>query len=134
MVSLPMTVVDRRVTQVFPSATSSAYVYGLSGYVARDTLRYKEGYWLKFAAAETLSIAGSVRDVDTIDVRQGWNMIGSLSYAVSTAAVIELPGNLVNSMYFGYGPGGYVLTNVLQPMKGYWVKAREAGRLVLIGQ
>jgi len=131
MVSLPMTVVDRRVTQVFPSATSSAYAFSLSGYVARDTLRYKEGYWLKFAAAETLAIAGSVRDVDTIDVRQGWNMIGSISYSVPTTAVIELPGNLVNSMYFGYGPGRYVLTNVLQPMKGYWVKANQQGRLIL---
>lgn len=133
IVSLPMIVADRRKDSVFPTAISVASTFGAAGYVVRDTLRYGEGYWLKFAAAETVSVTGSYRQFDTIHVRQGWNFIGSISTQVSTSSIVQIPHNIVASPYFGYSRLGYSSATVLLPMHGYWVKVIQSGRLVLIG-
>jgi hypothetical protein len=70
---------------------------------------------------------------DTIDVIQGWNIIGSVSTSVPVGSIIQLPGGIVASSYFGYGSTGYGSATSIDPMRGYWVKANQNGKLVLPG-
>src|SRR5207244_2857573 len=81
MISVPLTLVEYRKSVLFPDATSNAFAYEGS-YVVRDTLSNKIGYWLKFPAAEVVTLDGAERTKDTIDVVDGWNMIGSISNPV----------------------------------------------------
>lgn len=131
ILSLPVTVLDRRKIAVFPTSTSVAYAYTTSGYVARDTLSYGVGYWLRYPAIQSLSVSGSPRYRDTINVVQGWNMIGSISNPVPVANVIQIPTGIVASPYYGYSSTGYSPAATITPMRGYWVKVLQNGKLVL---
>jgi hypothetical protein len=131
-VSLPMTVLDRRKAQVFPGSTSNAFAFqSPGGYFTRDTLRYREGYWLKFPSAMAVNFVGAYRTLDTIDVVQGWNLIGSLSFDVSVGSIEQIPSGIVISPYWDFAGGTYVSASTLVPMKGYWVKVNQNGKLVL---
>lgn len=130
MVSLPLVVSDAAKTTLFPTATSNAYLYD-NGYLTADTLQYGVGYWLKFDGAQSVPITGVPFSLDTIDVDEGWNMIGTVSDTVVIATGIEeIPPGIVASQYYGYVVG-YVSETFLRPAKGYWVKTTTAGQLVL---
>jgi photosystem II stability/assembly factor-like uncharacterized protein len=132
IVSIPVAVGDRRKTLVFPTSVSDAFAYTPAGYGPDDTLDYGVGYWLKFAAAQSLSLPGGAIPADTIDVVQGWNLIGSISAPVPINSIIQVPAGIIVSQYFGYNSGGgYGATSSIDPMRGYWVKVNQNGRLVL---
>ncbi len=132
IISVPVTVSDLRKTVVFPTSTSNAFAY-IAGYVDRDTLDYGAGYWLKFPSTQALSLTGGVRGTDTVDVLQGWNIIGSLGTPVTVGSIIQIPGGIVVSSYFGYSSTGYSSATSIDPMRGYWVKVNQNGKLVLPG-
>jgi hypothetical protein len=132
MVSLPVTVTDRRKATVFPTSNSNAFAYSGSGYVPRDTLQYGEGYWLKFPSAQAVTVNGEDRSEDTVIVSAGWNIIGSISYPVAVDNITQVPSGLVVSPYFGYTPTGYTAADTVHAMKGYWIKATQDGILILV--
>ncbi len=129
IVSLPLTVPDFLKTTLYPDASSGAYAYS-AGYVAYDTLSNGPAYWIKFPEDDSIPMAGFLRAVDTVDVDEGWNMVGSISVPVPVANVVSIPGGLVSSGFFGY-EGSYVLSPTIEPGRGYWVKMDGAGKLVL---
>src|SRR2546425_9395325 len=55
MISLPLDVPDARVSVLFPNATSKAFSYNHS-YLRHDTLEMNQGYWIRLASAETISV------------------------------------------------------------------------------
>jgi hypothetical protein len=131
IVSVPLTVVDYRKTTVYPSATSNAFAFSQSlGYVVRDTLSNGAGYWLKFPTPQNISITGTVRVRDTVQVSMGWNLIGSISGPALRDSVLQIPPGIIGSNFFGYS-GGYSAADTLRPGKGYWVKVNQNGKLVL---
>lgn len=132
IVSLPVTVTDRRKSAVYPTSTSSAYTFTPGGYVVKDTLNYGVGYWLKFPSSQTIPLAGTARITDTITVVQGWNMIGSVSTSVPVGTIIQIPSGIVGSPYYIYN-GAYTVASQIDPAKGYWVKINQNGKLVLSG-
>ncbi len=131
ILSVPVTVADRRKTVVFPGSTSNAFAYTPIGYVNDDTLDYGVGYWLKFPSTQSLSLTGGAITSDTVEVIQGWNIIGSISTSVPVGSIIQIPGGIVASSYFGYGITGYGSATSIDPMRGYWVKVNQSGKLVL---
>jgi hypothetical protein len=131
VVSLPVRVGDRRRTAVFPTSVSNAFAYTPLGYASRDTLDYGVGYWLKFAMTQGLTVTGELITEDTIEVVQGWNIIGSISSPVVVTGIVQIPSGIVVSPYYGYSATGYAPASVLEPMKGYWVKVSQNGTLVL---
>jgi len=133
MMSVPVTVVDRRKTAMFPTSVSSAFGYMGGGYVIQDTLEYGVGYWLKFPTSQSVSVYGENRSRDTIDVVLGWNMIGSISGSIPVGSIIQIPTGIVVSPYFGYSSTGYSPATSIDPMRGYWVKVSQIGKLVLPG-
>ena len=130
MISLPITSTsDRKKTSIFPNASSFAYKYS-GGYLVEDTLRNGRGYWLKLPAAQTLGMEGFVRQTDTMNIVPGWNMIGSVTYPVAIANIVQIPPNNTSGNYYNYF-GGYYLSDSIRPAKGYWIKAGTTGKLIL---
>ncbi len=133
LLSVPLAVTDPRTTTLFPSAVSQAYRFdGIAGYVAEDSLRNGEGYWLKFATAKTVGLAGVPIESDTIEVQAGWNQIGGLALPVATSAITTIPPGIIDSQFYEFG-SGYVAADTLHPARGYWVKSSSAGQFILNG-
>ncbi|MBI1807308.1 MAG: T9SS type A sorting domain-containing protein, partial [Ignavibacteria bacterium] len=132
MVSVPLTVNDYRRTAVYPTAISRAFAYTPIGYVPYDTMRNRVGYWVKFPSDQSVSVLGAPRLRDTIPLNTGWNMTGSIDYAIPKASIIQNPLGLIVSNYFTYNPAlGYQIVDTVKPGLGYWVKASGVGSIIL---
>jgi len=131
LLSLPVIVADGRKSSLFPTAISDAFIYENS-YQPQDTLENGFGFWLKFGSSETIPITGDMILEDTIEVRTGWNIIGSLTALVAVSNIKSDPPDIITSQFFCYNQAGvYQETNIIQPSKGYWVKVNKNGSIIL---
>jgi hypothetical protein len=131
LLSLPLVVTNGIKSTLFPSATSQAFIYENS-YLSKDTLQNGYGFWLKFDSDEPIPISGELIYINTIDVRTGWNIIGSLSRPAPVDSITTIPPGIIVSGFFGYAQGiGYQETDTIQPGFGYWVKVGQDGYIIL---
>jgi hypothetical protein len=130
MVSVPMNLDDFSKAAIFPSAISDAYEYN-GAYQTSDPLEMGKGYWVKFGSAETRSLSGYLIGDASVDVIEGWNMIGSVSEVINVANIISDPPNIKVSEFFAYDSSSYRTRYVITPGSGYWVKVNAAGKLTL---
>ncbi len=131
MISLPLVVNDPRKIILFPTATSNAFLYiPGTGYAQKDTIYNSIDYWLKFNAYQTIPLEGIPILSDTIDVVEGWNLIGCISETVLVSNITSEPENIITSNFYGYN-NGYFITTELLPAKAYWVKVNQNGKLFL---
>ena len=133
ILSLPVLVANPTVDSLYPNATSSVSLYA-NGYYTADTIPVGKGYWVKFPSTQNILLEGLERTRDTLDVVQGWNLVGSLSSPVTVASVLQEPDGIIASKFYGYRNTGYQgLTpdSSLLPHTGYWVKCSSAGTLIL---
>jgi hypothetical protein len=129
LVSVPVYPANTQKNYLFPGSISSAYPYQGS-YPPKDTLQPGIGYWLKFPAQQVVSLTGDPIAADTIAVKAGWNLIGSITQSIPTSGISSIPSGLIGSNFFGYS-NSYTMSNVIEPMRGYWIKANNDGKLVL---
>lgn len=129
MVSVPLLVDDYRKSALYPTAVSDAFTYTTS-YVTKDTLENGIGYWAKFDGAQSVAFTGLVDDEDTIDVKLGWNMIGTISNPIVADSITSISGGIITSSFWGYD-GNYFDEDTLVPGNGYWVKVTQDGSLIL---
>lgn len=129
LLSVPRTMGDYSAAALFPDATSAMFAWG-TAYEKKDTADNGAGYWVKFASARTIPFEGPSFVTDTVEVRAGWNIVGSLSHPIPADSVTSIPPGIVVSDYFGY-EAGYSPAATLVPGRGYWVKVSQAGQLVL---
>ena len=129
LISVPMVVSDAREKILYANAISPAYAFE-GVYVEKDTLSNGVGYWLKYHESETFPMSGSSLLEDTIDIAEGWNMIGSIAVPVDVTNITSIPPGMITSEFFGHTVQ-YVLVDTIQPGRGCWVKAGQAGRLIL---
>ncbi len=130
LISIPLAGTDGIRQHLYPSSTSSAFLYSGSTYVLHDSLWSGTGYWLRFNTSDTTVITGQSILADTFEVGPGWNLIGAISEVVPTGSIESDPPGLVTSQFFGY-TGNYDHSDSIVPGKGYWVKVSEQGRLIL---
>ncbi|MFI5250917.1 MAG: FISUMP domain-containing protein [Bacteroidota bacterium] len=131
LLSLPAGVLGGTKNTLFPTARSKAFIYQ-GGYKEMDTLENGVGFWLKFDSSEFIPITGNTLFRDTIDVRAGWNISGSLTIPVAVNTIQSDPPGMIISQFYGYTPGdGYHQTDTIQPGKGYWVKVNQDGKIFL---
>ncbi|MBI5020954.1 MAG: T9SS type A sorting domain-containing protein [Ignavibacteriales bacterium] len=129
LVSLNLSVADPRAETVFPTAVSKPFSFNNS-YVLSDSLFNGLGYWIKFSEPQFVSITGDSILSDTIDLKVGWNLIGSISRNVPITDIQQIPDSIVTSRYYGY-KSSYSATDTLKPRYGYWVKSKSEGKLIL---
>ncbi len=130
MVSVPTLHGEFLKSTMFPSAISPAFAY-TGSYTVADTVFAGNGYWLRFAGADTAAYSGTLLPADTIPVSAGWNLIGSLGVPVATSSIISTPPGIISSQFFGYD-GGYMLADTLVPGRGYWINVSSPGSLALV--
>ncbi len=129
IVSIPLIPDDASLSVVFPTAVSQALAYK-GTYEISSTLKNGVGYWLRFLGDQSIQINGLLIPVDTIDVTDGWNMIGSVSASIAVSSVGSIPGGLVTSQFFDFN-NGYHKAVIIHPGGGYWVKVNGSGKLIL---
>jgi hypothetical protein len=120
------------VRQLFTTSVNSyAFEFNAGlGYLQQFRLVNGKGYWEKFVAPFVQAITGTPILSDTMTVTPGWNIVGSVSCPVDTAAIVGNPPGLRLSNWFSYG-GGYTPTTHVLPGKGYWVKSAGTGTFAL---
>ncbi|MBI3195019.1 MAG: T9SS type A sorting domain-containing protein, partial [Ignavibacteriae bacterium] len=132
MLSIPLAVDNDSKESVFPDAVSEAFSFD-GQYIPQTTLENGKGYWLKFSDTAVVSIDGYAKNKIVIDVKEGWNMIGSISSNLPVYEIEEYPEGIIQSNFYGY-ESGYQIANAIQPSKAYWVKVSQNGQLVLDGE
>ncbi len=131
LISLPLIVTDGSKSTLFPSAISDAFIYDGS-YQPIGTLEHGIGFWLKFDSSETIHFTGEPFNQDTIDVKSGWNLIGSVSSPVLVDSIKSELTGIISSEFYQYIPSiGYQSADTLQPGIGYWIKVNQNGKFFL---
>jgi len=123
---------DYRLDEVFPAAISKAFIYSGRRYVGHDTLEPGRGYWVKFGESQQIVITWEPGELDTIDVVDGWNLIGGLICPTYTSTIFfsggaSIPGS---PTFFRYNDNGYYWTSVLYPGEAYWLRVYGTGKLI----
>lgn len=129
LISVHLSAPDMRKNVLFPTAISDAFAYS-NGYVAKETLQAGIGYWLKFGKAQNIEYLGDTIETDTIIVKRGWNMIGTISTPVAVSNIVQIPNDIISSPLYGFR-SGYTIADTLKPKQGYWVKVNQDGVIVL---
>lgn len=129
LLSLPVSVGDPSKAGLYPFPSSPLFGYN-GAYVVSDTAFIGQGYWLRLNAGQKVIYNGDAVTSKSIDVADGWNMIGAISLPLNTASVTSVPPDIISSRFYGYG-SSYTTVTSLQPGFGYWVKVKQAGQLIL---
>jgi len=134
LVSNPRIVPNDSVHVLFNSSIPPAFRYNqIEGYQSIQRMLNGTGYWLKFGSPQSINLSGVDILIDTINVNEGWNLIGSISQPVETSTIMQNPPGIVITDYFTY-VSGYIPSNTLIPGKAYWVKVSQNGKLILTAQ
>lgn len=130
LVSIPLQLADYQSTTIFTSSASQVYGYQ-NGYVTKATLQNGKGYWVKYNSDHSIELSGYIRTGDTVNVTQGWNLIGGISSPVAVSSIIEEPASIILSSLYNYNNNLYEVATTIEPGKGYWVKVSANGKLIL---
>ncbi len=131
LLSLPVSGSDVSVADAYPTAQNGvAYSFETNGYQQQTSLTSGIGYWMKFPSSTTQSVSGMLLTSQAIFVREGWNLIGSISSSIPVATITSNPPGIVTTQFFGYN-GAYNESNSIEPGNAYWVKVNQAGTLTL---
>lgn len=128
LLSLPLKPVSSIKTMLFPMAVSPAFGYD-GQYIKHDTLESGHGYWIKFPDTASVLITGTPILVESLDVKSGWNLMGSTSLSVPVSMIASSPSGIITGKFFRYAKT-YQQTDTIDPGSGYWVKVNQDGRLV----
>jgi len=98
---------------------------GTFNYEKVTQLKLGEGYWILTMADETLKANVNSASSYTVDLKAGWNMIGSVSTQVDFSDPQDTPDKSIIPPLYSYNPTtfGYKDKNSIDPCFGYWVLA-----------
>jgi hypothetical protein len=99
-------------------------------YVSSDSMEFGRGYWAKPSDSIVVYTGAPVWSC-SIPVRNGWNMIGSLTDDVIISNITTQPEGLLSSQFFGFIDKRYTPVDTLKPGRGYWIKVNDNGNLIL---
>lgn len=121
---------------LFPECSSGFLYTAGEGYTtigAEESLPAGKGAAVQ-CQADTTSVTGPLPS-PTIEVGEGWTLIGSVEDTVAVDAVTTTPAGILASEFFRLPPEeGYEPVEELHPGEGYWVKTAEAGTLDVSGE
>jgi GH18 family chitinase len=129
IISLPLKVQDPRSSVLFPTATSGAFIFNGANILV-DSLKNGLGFFMKFSANHKIWLAGNSIINDTIAVKIGWNLLGSISHPVPVNIISSNPPGIISSSFWVYN-NTYRYADTIQPGLGYWVKVSEPGKIIL---
>lgn len=129
LLSVPYLNNDMSASNVLPNSSSEVFGYG-NGYYVVDSLLNGDAYWVKYNNSQVIPICG-MENITPINVNAGWNLIGPFNEQVPVQNIISQPPNIIISAFFGF-EAGYTPADILNPGRGYWVKANANGIIQFI--
>lgn len=132
LVSMGLEVLNWHKDSVFQRSASELYSYNFK-YVTEQYLKSGYGYWIKYSEADSVLVKGFEIRSDTIDLKAGWNLVGSITDSVQVSNVLTIPEDLIASNFFAYNDG-YYISDFIVPFEGYWLKAKSDGKLILTSE
>lgn len=131
MIGLPLDPPDHSVSTLYPNhIPGTLKTWDGTGYVFETSLDFGVGYWLRFQAAETVTIPGTPIYSKVYDLALDWNMISGVSGNVQLSDVIDPGGIIITGTLFEFD-GSYVSSNVIEQGKGYWIRTNNAGQITI---
>jgi hypothetical protein len=117
---------------IFPGSVSGT-LYGFDGtYILEESLTEGNGYWLRFNNAGSTTINGTPINEFTISLNENWNLISGISETVDVASISDPGSVIVPGTVYGF-TGTYLNTSIIDPGKGYWLRAYESGEITMTG-
>ena len=132
LVGLPLGVEDASYLTLFPDALENTLFLFDDAYFPDTIMIEGEGYWLRFANAGISTIIGDPISQLSFNLSEGWNLISGISEEVSMNAISDPEGIIVPGTLYGFN-GGYVEMDMIDPGKGYWIRANSLGSIILTG-
>ena len=132
LVGLPLEVEDALYSTLFPESIGGT-LYSFNG--AYDLATYLingEGYWLRFNEAGSTTISGTPFNELTISLNEGWNLISGITNSFNISSIEDPDGIIIAGTVYGFASGGYSNEEIIEPGKGYWVRANSSGSIIFI--
>ncbi len=132
LLGLPLEVEDASYNSLFPEALYGTLYSYEGAYDPATYLINGEGYWLRFNEAGSTTISGTPINELTISLNEGWNLISGISNPLDITAIQDPDGIIISGTGYEFSPGGYSNTEILEPGKGYWIRANNSGYVSMI--
>lgn len=118
-------------TSLFSNASDIPFLFDNEQRTYQDApqLQPEMGYWIHLESQEIISYRGDLLDAVTLSLSEGWNLVSGLGYSLPESAVQDNQG-IINSAWYGFD-GAYFTANDIEPGRGYWVRASQAGTITL---
>ncbi len=103
--------------------------FGFKGaYHSASTLSSSSGSWIKSSETQSFELRGKGLEFDTLQLDQGWNLVGSLA---DTGSVEDINKILDPTPIYRYDSesGSYEEVDKFHPGEGHWIYSIEAGSL-----
>jgi hypothetical protein len=117
---------------LFPDAIENTLYSFDDAYTSDSIMILGEGYWLRFESAGNTTITGNSISELTISLNEGWNLITGISAPINISDIEDIDGIIISGTIYGFAPNGYSEAEVLDPGKGYWLRANNSGNIILI--
>ena len=134
IVGLPLDVEDASYSILFPESIEGT-LYSFNGaYDPATNLINGEGYWLRFNEAGSTTISGTPINELTISLNEGWNLISGISTPLDITEIQDPDGIMISGTVYGFSSGSYSNEEIIEPGKGYWIRANSSGSIILISE
>ena len=131
---LPLDVEDSNYLTIFPDAIENTLYSFDDAYTSDSIMILGEGYWLRFESAGNTTITGNTINELTISLNEGWNLISGISTPLNISDIQDPDGIIISGTVYEFTPGGYSNEEIIEPGKGYWVRANSSGSIILISE
>ncbi|MGM0588262.1 MAG: T9SS type A sorting domain-containing protein [Bacteroidota bacterium] len=126
MVSSPLSSDDQL------SWPTNAQIIGFDGtYEIVESMQMGRGYWIKSFEEGEIKYKGGARLQNSVQLKAGWNLIGSIGDTVSTQAIIDGGDILSSTPVKTFENGSYVDATEILPGGGYFIHANSEGTIEL---
>jgi len=132
IVGLPLDVEDASYSILFPESIEGTLYSFNGGYNLAAIITNGEGYWLRFNEEGSTTITGIPINELTISLNEDWNLISGISTSINISDIQDPDGIIIAGTVYGFALGGYSNAEILEPGKGYWVRANSSGNIILI--
>jgi len=131
LVGLPVEVENPNYLTLFPDAIENT-LFSFDGAYTPDSIMMEgEGYWLRFESTGNTTITGNTINELTISLNEGWNLISGISTPLNITDIQDTDGIIIAGTVYGFITEGYSSAEIIEPGKGYWIRANNPGSITL---
>ena len=131
LVGLPVEVENPYYLTLFPDAIENTLFSFDDAYIPDSIMIEGEGYWLRFESAGNTTITGNTINELTISLNEGWNLISGISTPLNITDIQDTDGIIIAGTVYGFTSDGYSNEEIIEPGKGYWIRANSSGSIIL---